>query len=120
MNLHEKVRYTREYKKVKRKVLAEQLNISISYLTHMESGIRKIKLDILEKIAHLLNIPLGFYVTDIAPTIDDYIKKYNAFMIQATPEKYGEYLKVLDLAIDEGISPEEFSLYLKLRRNIVS
>jgi len=61
MNLKEvlgkNIRYYRYEAKYSQQTLAELLNISVTYMSDIECGKSNVSLDLIEKIAHLFEIP---------------------------------------------------------------
>lgn len=53
--------------------LAEQLNVSIGYVSQVERGITKISLDLLAKISTILNCDLAFLVTGSSSGQEQYL-----------------------------------------------
>lgn len=118
MELHEKIRYAREYRKISRQELADDLGLSLASIGHMETGTREVKPLILKRIAKFLNVPWEFFMDGDVETLDEFLKKHNVRAILENTEKYGNYLKLVDLALDEGVTEEEFEAFLELRRKI--
>ena len=118
MELHEKIRYTREYRNKSRQELADYLGLSVGSIGHIETGIREVKPAILKEISKFLNVPWTFYIDEDTRTLEEFFEKYDVQSILANKEKYGGYFKVVDLAKDAGVTPEEFKVFLELRRKI--
>lgn len=55
--LHEALKLIRTYHKQTQRDLAKELDISVSYLSEIEAGNRRINLDIIEKYAATFGIP---------------------------------------------------------------
>lgn len=118
MDLYEKIKYTRECRKMTRQELADHLGLSVSFIGHIETGIREIKPSILKEICKILNVPMEFYMSNTDETLDSFLEKHNAAAITANIEKYGRYLKLIDLALDNDVTEEEFKAFLEFRRKV--
>ncbi len=54
--------------------LAEQLNVSIGYVSQVERGITKISLDLLGAISSVLNCDVAFLISESAPESNKYME----------------------------------------------
>lgn len=66
-----RIRKVRTALNIKQKDLARKIGISQGALTNFELGRRKISLEWLVKIARALETPIGYFLVDIEPQVDD-------------------------------------------------
>jgi len=56
------LKLTREFHRMKQNELAEQLDISNSYLSEIESGKKPITVDLLEKYSKIFKVPMSTFL----------------------------------------------------------
>ena len=63
-----RIKKAREAKNLTQQQLGSRLGYSAMGISYLEQGLRKIKLEHLEKISKELNVEIGFFLEPIAPT----------------------------------------------------
>ncbi|KYG28133.1 helix-turn-helix domain-containing protein [Alkalihalobacillus trypoxylicola] len=59
-----KIKETREKRGKNQHWLADQLSVSVSYVSHLERGKRKISIELLEQLADIFNVDLTHFLTE--------------------------------------------------------
>lgn len=70
----ERIRRTRKVQGMTQEQLAEQLNVSIGYVSQVERGITKISLDLLGAISSILNCDVAFLISESALKSNKYME----------------------------------------------
>ena len=105
MNFGEKVRYVRKQFSLTTEQLAQLLNVTQSYISHVENNRRKFGRDKIALLANKLYIPVEFFLREDVKTLEQ-IKNNNLTAI-LEDERYPNYLAVVGQAVQAKISPEE-------------
>ncbi|WP_371371740.1 helix-turn-helix domain-containing protein [Sporomusa aerivorans] len=114
MKFGDKVRYVREKSALTTEQLAKLLNVSQSYISHVENNRRQFGRDKIVSLAKVLNIPVEFFFREDIETLDTFRtidKLQNA-------EKTSDYLGVVDYAVKADISPAELQQAIEFIRCI--
>lgn len=119
MNLGDKIKDIREFNGLTQKQLAETLGVSAVTVTRYENGDREPNIDMLEKIAHKLNVSVGIFFNN------NHLKTNNSksgfsFTFFFPDDKYIEeakdYLKELINLLEE--SQESISILSNLSQKL--
>lgn len=70
----QRIKKIRKQKQFTQEKLAENLEISTVYISQVENGKTKLSLEMLVRIANLLNTDPGYFITGIAYSNEDYLK----------------------------------------------
>ena len=116
MELHEKLRHTREMRKVTVKDLSEHLSISESLLRQMEKDNRTIPPAILRSIAVYLNVPIEYYMSTDDLSLEEFLVKHK--FMSGKYEEYNGYMHVIDKAKAQDIPAEELEAFLEFIRKL--
>ena len=83
--------------------IAEELNLSDSYIVQIERGERSVTLDTLEKLSNLLNINMGFLLLDLdklSSKNDNIIKKLSIILAGKTTMQKEKLFNIISSVID--------------------
>lgn len=86
IRIGEKIRKARIEAELSQEQLAEQCDISLSFLGHIERGSRKMSLETLVSISNALNLSCDYLLMDELPENDTVIQA-----IATTAKKHGTY-----------------------------
>ena len=106
MNFGEKVRYIRKKFSLTTEQLARLLNVTQSYISHVENNRRKFGRDKIALLANKLYIPVEFFLREDVKTLEQ-ITFNNHLTAIFEDENYPNYFGVVDQAVKAKISPEE-------------
>ena len=106
MNFGEKVRYVRKKFSLTTGQLARLLNVTQSYISHVENNRRKFGRDKIALLANKLYIPVEFFLCEDVKTLEQ-ITFNNHLTATFEDENYPNYFGVVDQAVKAKISPEE-------------
>lgn len=82
--------------------LAEQLSVSVGYVSQVERGVTKISLDLLAKVSSLLQYDIGYFVSGTAVDQEDYLKtEWTEKFVRLTPPQRRVVLGLIDLLQSE-------------------
>lgn len=70
----ERIKRARKSRGITQEKLAEQLNVSIGYVSQVERGITKISLDLLGAISSILDCDVGSLVSESATRSNEYME----------------------------------------------
>lgn len=116
MTLGEKVRLVREKAGLTTEELARRLEVSQSYISHVENNRRLLGRDRIVALARTLDIPVEFFLRDDVRMPDE-LKISSRVQAMLTDSRYVNYLVVLDKAVAADISPEELERAIEFIRN---
>lgn len=68
-----RIKQKRRAAKRTQEALAEELSVSVGYISQIERGVTKVNLDTLSEIAKWLDCDLGELVTGVSPRQNDYL-----------------------------------------------
>lgn len=81
--------------------LAEQLNLSVAFLSRIERGISHINLKRLSQICSILNVSEGYILNGTSSTSDQYlISEFNDILSTCSPEKQKLIYKIAKTIIE--------------------
>jgi transcriptional regulator with XRE-family HTH domain len=84
----ERLRKTRLEKQLTQENLAEQLDVSVAFLSRIERGLSHINLKRLNQICEILEVSEGYILNGTAYTSKQYlISEFNDILIKCSPEK---------------------------------
>lgn len=106
MNFGEKVRYVRKKFSLTTEQLAQLLNVTQSYISHVENNRRKFGRDKIALLANKLYIPVEFFLREDVKTLEQ-VKNNNNLTAIFEDESYPNYFEVVGRAVHAKISPEE-------------
>ncbi|HWR42052.1 helix-turn-helix transcriptional regulator [Sporomusa sp.] len=106
MKFGDKVRCVREKFSLTTEQLAKLLNVTQSYISHVENNRRQLGRDKIVVLAKELNIPVEFFLRDDVETLEE-IEINDKLKTMLTDGKYLNYFVVVDKAVEANISPEE-------------
>lgn len=116
MTLGEKVRFVREKAGLTTEELAKRLNISQSYISHVENNRRLLGRDRILALAKTLDIPVEFFMRDDIVSLGD-LKAAPELKARLAGSRYVNYLVAIDKAVEAEISPEELERAIEFIRN---
>lgn len=106
MKFGEKVRYVREKAGLTTEELAARLNVSQSYISHVENNRRLLGREKIVLLAKTLNIPVEYFLRDDVKTLDD-LQLNEKLKSLLNGSKYVNYFVAVDKAVEADITPEE-------------
>lgn len=106
MTLGEKVRFVREKAGLTTEELARRLEVSQSYISHVENNRRLLGRDRIVALAKTLDIPVEFFLREDIHRLDE-LKAGSALRARLSDSRFVNYLVALDKAVEANISPEE-------------
>lgn len=106
MNFGDKVRYVRKKFSLTTEQLAQLLNVTQSYISHVENNRRQFGRDKIILLANKLYIPVEFFLREDVETLEQ-IKINNKLATIFAVESFPEYFEVVTHAVKAKISPEE-------------
>jgi len=81
----QRIKRARKQKGFTQERLGEDLDVSTVYISQIENGKTKINLEMLIRIATLLNINPGFFITGVSYHTQDYLKSEIIMLLQICP-----------------------------------
>ncbi len=81
----QRIKRSRKAKGYTQEKLAEKLGVSIVYVSQIENGKTKLNLEMLLRIAHLLDADPGFFLTGIFYEADNVFPTEMAFLLRECP-----------------------------------
>lgn len=70
----ERIKRKRKTREMTQEILAEQLGVSIGYVSQVERGITKISLDLLGAISSILNYDIAEFISESAVNSNEYME----------------------------------------------
>lgn len=91
----QRVKFYRTKAKITQAQLAEQLDISVSYISQIERGNTEVSLKRLEEIASIINVKLEILITEVEPNYS--VSEYEIIEIirNWNPEQTKTLLKII-------------------------
>ncbi len=83
--LGQRIKKVRKQKRFTQERLAENLEVSTVYISQVENGKTKLSLEMLVRIAKLLDTNPGYFLTGISYDMQDYLKSDIALLLQDCP-----------------------------------
>ncbi|SMC32046.1 helix-turn-helix domain-containing protein [Sporomusa malonica] len=117
MNFGDKVRYIREKFSLTTTQLAKLLNVTQSYVSHVENNRRQFGRDKIVVLAKELQIPVEFFLREDVDTLEQ-IRVSDGLEALFNDERYPNYFGVVDYAVKAGIRPEELEQAIEFIKNI--
>lgn len=90
-----RIRSARQAAGLSQTQLAEQCNLSISFLGHIERGTRKMSLETLVVLCEALNLSCDYLLQDELPYSDAVINHIIASVKKQGPYQYDRYLTII-------------------------
>lgn len=81
----QRIKKARKQKGFTQERLGENLDVSTVYISQIENGKTKINLEMLIRIANILNINPGFFITGVSYHSQDYLKTELVTLLQLCP-----------------------------------
>lgn len=81
----QRIKKVRKQKRFTQEKLAEHLEVSIVYISQVENGKTKLNLEMLVRIANLLDTDPGYFLTGVSYHMQDYLKSDIALLLQECP-----------------------------------
>lgn len=81
----QRIKKARKQKGFTQERLGEKLDVSTVYISQIENGKTKINLEMLIRIANILNINPGFFITGVSYHTQDYLKCELVTLLQRCP-----------------------------------
>lgn len=106
MNFGDKIRYVREKFSLTTEQLAKLLNVTQSYISHVENNRRQFGRDKIVVLAEKLQIPVEFFLREDVEKLEQ-IKVCDKLEALFNDERYSDYFGVVECAVQADISPEE-------------
>ena len=99
-----RIREARLNKKIRQEELADKINVSVAYMSRVETGKSQINLKRLTQIAEVLDVSPGYLLIGSNKTSKEYLKEdFRALLDKCTPEQ-----QKLIYQISELISKTKF------------
>lgn len=83
--LGERIKKIRKQKHITQAKLAECLDVSTEYISQVENANTKLNLEMLVRIANLLDMNPGYFLTGISYDMQDYLDSDVALLLQDCP-----------------------------------
>lgn len=116
MTLGEKVRFVREKAGLTTEEFARRLDVSQSYISHVENNRRLLGRDRIVALSKTFAIPVEFFLREDV-SVPEELKAGSALHSMLTDSRYVNYLVVLDKAIATDITPDELERAIEFIRN---
>ena len=116
MKFGDKVRYIRNRFSLTTEQLAKILNVTQSYISHIENNRRQLSRDKIVILARELNTPIEFFLYDDLKTLEE-IGAEEKFKAMLHDEKYYNYFVIVNKAVDASISPDELDQAIEFLKN---
>lgn len=98
----ERLKKARTDKKLTQEKLAEQLDVSIAFLSRIERGNSHISLKRLTEVCDILGVSEGYILNGASSTSGNYLtSEFNEILNHTTPEKQKLIYKVAKVIADE-------------------
>ena len=89
-------------KNITQEVLAEQIDVSVAFISRVERGLSHFNLKRLSEVCSILGVTEGEILNGTASTSDQYlISEFNEIMENATPEQQKLIFKIAKTIIEE-------------------
>lgn len=96
----QRIKNIRKSKSYTQERLAENLGVSIVYVSQIENGKTKLNIEMLLRISHLLDTEPGYFLTGIAYHSQDYPESEIATLLEECPsEKQKLLLEIMKVII---------------------
>lgn len=84
----QRIKETRRKKGLSQEKLAEELDVTVVYISRIERGCSEINLKRLAQISTLLNVPIEYLIGGVVTKAENYLdKELYEVLIQCTPSK---------------------------------
>lgn len=103
--IHRAIKVFRQFNKMTQSEVAEQLSISKSYLSEIESGKKTLSVDLLERFAQLYDMPVSslvFFSEELSSSASKSSEKFRMFATD-------KLLSVLEWAVERENSKKSFA-----------
>ena len=99
-----KIKARRKELRITQEMLAEELSVSIGYVSQVERGVTRISLDLLAQISGILECDIAYFVSGTAISESGYLKnelteRFN--LLSAAQKKL--VIGIVDLMLDESL-----------------
>lgn len=81
----QRIKKIRKQKRLTQEKLAENLEVSIVYISQVENGKTKLNLEMLVRIANRLDTDPGYFLSGVSYPLQDYLKSDVALLLQDCP-----------------------------------
>ena len=99
----QRIKQARLAKNLTQEDLAEQIDISVAFLSRVERGNSHINLKRLNQICRLLNVSEGYILNGVASTSENYLtREFSDLLKSCTPEKQRLIYDVAKVIAEEG------------------
>lgn len=103
----QRLKQARLSKNMTQEDLAEQLEISVAFLSRVERGNSHINLKRLTQVCKLLDVDEGYILNGVSSTSENYLsKEFSELLKKCTPEKQRLIYDIAQVIVNE--STEEF------------
>ena len=97
----DRIKKARKFKGITQDVLAENLGVSIGYVSQVERGITKISLDLLAAISSILECDIASLITESATNSSEYMESELLSELRKLDSKKKKYiLEIIKLTND--------------------
>lgn len=97
----ERLKKTRLEKNMTQEKLAEQIDVSVAFLSRIERGLSHINLKRLNQICEILGVSEGYILNGAASTSNQYlISEFNEIFMKCSPEKQKLIYKIAKTIIE--------------------
>ena len=98
----ERLKKARLEKNLTQEQLAEQIDVSIAFLSRVERGISHINLKILNQICYILGISEGLILNGASEDSSDYLNAdFKEILEKASPDKQKLIYKIAEIIVNE-------------------
>ncbi|QDR82593.1 transcriptional regulator, y4mF family [Sporomusa termitida] len=103
----QRIKKIRKQKRLTQEKVAESLEVSTVYISQVENGKTKLSLEMLVRLASLLDTEPGYFLTGIFYHSQDYLKADIAQLLrECPPEKLQLIMDVVKLITKYKVSPQ--------------
>ncbi len=106
MNFGDKVRYVRKKFSLTTEQLAKLLNVTQSYISHVENSRRLLGRDKIISLANQLHIPVEFFLREDITALEE-LEQSGQLQAMLKNNMYVNYFVAVDKAVAASISPAE-------------
>lgn len=89
-SIGKRVRRARLEKRYSQEMLAEKINCSNNYISHIETGQTKVSLRILLQISYVLDLPLDYFLLDTPYVSRNYLVEKELAVLIQSPSRFSE------------------------------
>ena len=105
----ERLKKARNNKKITQEKLAEQLDVSIAFLSRIERGSSHINLKRLTQICEILEVSEGYILNGTSNNSENYLSpEFNNLLNKVSPEKQKLIYKIAKVVIEKEVKKNKY------------